>query len=115
MVFLNREEKIKRRKFARYRFRALIRKVYLNSLWLSELEDLKLGDDANRNITIILRRPTQQRGMLTIHDKRILNKIPTDRTDDEIYELSKLFEGLPCFKNYPLVMLNIFFTLNTFE
>jgi hypothetical protein len=103
-MFYTREEKIRRRRLARYRLRALIRKVYLNYLWLSELEDLKLGDDAQKNITIILRRPTQQRGMLTIHDKRILNTKHIDRTEEEKIELLKLLDELPCFKNYPPVI-----------
>lgn len=103
MVFLTKQERIARRKQARYRFRALIRKVYLNSLWLSELEDFKLTDDAQKNITIILRRSAQQRGMLTIHDKRILNKKHEERSEEERNELLKLFDELSCFKNYPPV------------
>lgn len=107
MVFLTREERIKRRKLIRYRFRALIRKVYQNLLWLSELEDLQLGDDAQKNIAIILHRPTQQRGMLTIHDRRILHKNPRDRTADEREELLELFKGLSCFKDIQWVRENI--------
>lgn len=111
MVFLSREERIKRRKLVRYRFRALIRKVYQNWLWLSQLEDLQLGDDPQKNIAIILHRPTQQRGMLSIHDRRILYKNPHDRTEEEREELLELFKELSCFKNYPLVSLRLVFTI----
>lgn len=112
MVFLTREEQIKRRKLIRYRFRALIRKVYQNWLWLSELEDLQLGDDPQKNIDIILHRPTQQRGMLSIHDRRILNKNPRERTEDEKDELLELFKELSCFKNYPIVSFSKFYFQN---
>lgn len=103
MVFLTREERIKRRKLVRYRFRALVRRVYHNWQWLSELEDKQLGDDVQKNIAIILHRPTQKFGMLTIHDRRILYKNPRDRTKEEKDELFELFKELSCFEEFQMV------------
>jgi hypothetical protein len=106
MVFLSKQERIAKRKLIRYRFRAFIRKVYLNSLWLSELEDFKFSDNVQNNINaIIMRRPAQQRGMLTIHNRRILNLKHEERSDKERIDLIKVLSELSCFKNYPPVKI----------
>lgn len=103
MVFETKEQIIRRKKVARYRFRALIRKAHLNSYWLSQLDDLSLGENVSKNITIILNRSQKQRGVLTIHDKKCLKKLPGDRTKDEVEQLKKLFDELPCFQTIPPV------------
>lgn len=104
MVFLTREERIRRRKLIRYRFRALVRRVFNNWQWLSEYEDQQLGDDVQKNIAIIMHRPIHKmKGMLTIHDRRILMKIPRSRTEAEKNELFELFKGLSCFEKFQMV------------
>lgn len=103
MVFETKEQIIRRKKMARYRFRALIRKAFVNSYWLSELDDLTLGENVSKNITIILKRSQKRHGVLTIHDKKSLKKSPADRSKDEVEHLKKLFEDLPCFQSIPPV------------
>jgi Cyclic nucleotide-binding domain len=101
---LETKEQIAWRKAAKYRLRALIRKVRLNAFWLSELEDVTLGQNVLKNITIILNRSREKRGVLTIHEKAMLRKAPQSRTREEIAHLSKMFDVLPCFKPFsPIV------------
>lgn len=106
MVYETKEQIIRRKKMARYRFRAIIRKALLNSFWLSELDDLSLGDNVQKNITIILKRRQKMRGVLTIHDKTSLRKPPTERTNEEVLHLKKLFDELPCFSSLAPVRSN---------
>ena len=98
MVFETKDQIIKRKKLARYRFRALILKARLNAYWLSELDDVSIGENVAKNITIILNRSHKKRSVLTIHDKTILKKKPNGRTKDETAQLKKLFDELPCLK-----------------
>lgn len=95
MVFETKEQIIRRKKMARFRLRAIIKKARLNAYWLSELEDLTLGENAMKNIAIILQRPTESRGILTLHDKAILNKPAAVRTKQEVEHLTKVFDELP--------------------
>lgn len=108
MVFETKEQIIRRKKVARYRFRALIRKARLNAHWLSELEDLTLGENVAKNITIILNRSQQKRGVLTIHDKATLRKPPAERTKGEIEHLTMLFDELPCMSSISPVRIGGF-------
>lgn len=114
MVYETKEQIIKRKKLARYRLRALIRKARLNAYWLSELDDLTLGDNALKNITIIMKRPTQSRSVLTIHDKTMLKKAQATRTMDEGENLTKLFDELPCFQSFtPVIIILLNYLLTT--
>jgi hypothetical protein len=106
MVFETKEQIIKRKKLARYRFRTLIRKAYLNSYWLSELDDVALGENAARNIAIIMKRSNKRRGVLTLNDKTILKKPAEMRTKEENQQLMKLFDALNCFNVVPSVRKN---------
>ena len=103
MVFETKEQIIKRKKMTKYRLRAIIRKAHLNAYWLSELDDVTFGGNAMKNIAIILKRPTQSRGVLTIHDKTMMKKCHADRTQKEIEHLTRLFDILPCFRLIPPV------------
>lgn len=107
MVFETKEQIIRRKKMAKYHLRALVRKARLNAYWLSELEDLKLGDDALKNITIIMRRPPESLGILTIHDKTILKRPHAARSKEEVAHLVKLFDELPCFKTINPVAIRL--------
>lgn len=98
MVYETKEQIIRRKKVARYRLRAVIRKAHLNSFWLSELEDATLGDNVMKNITIILKQSQAKRSILTIHDKTMLRKPSAERTKDEVAHLNELFHQLPCFE-----------------
>lgn len=100
MVFETKEQIIRRNKMARYRFRAIIRKAWLNSYWLSELDDLSLSDNVEKNIAIILNRSKTKRSVLTIHDKTILRTPLSERTKDDTKSLVKLIDELPCFKSF---------------
>lgn len=108
MVFETRDQIIKRKKMAKYRLRAFIRKAFLNSYWLSELDDVTLGENVSKNITIILKRSQKRHGMMTIHDKRNLKMSPENRTKDQVEQLKKLFDELPCFQSIsPVSFLRI--------
>lgn len=107
MVFETKEQIIRRKKAARYRFRTLIRKTSVNSFWLSELDDLTLGENASKNIAIILKRSQKQRSVLTIHEKTSLKKPAEDRSKDEVEHLKKLFDHLQCFQGISPVSLEI--------
>lgn len=59
------EEKLRRKRLAKFRFKSLVRKVAINVFWLSELDDVTIGDNAKRNIQVIIRKKGQK-GILTI-------------------------------------------------
>ena len=103
---------IKRKRRAKYRFKSLIRKVFLNTFWLTELEEQKLGQNVKRNITIILKRQQVRKSILTILDKRILNKLPNDRTKEEKEKLADIFQELNCFRNLPPVSMMMMMNKN---
>jgi hypothetical protein len=89
------------------RLRELIRKARINSHWLSELEDTKIGLDVQKNITIFMNRKQQKRGVLTIHDKRLMKKPGIELTASEKAHLKELFSELACFSKLPLVRKGI--------
>lgn len=105
MVFETKEQIIRRKKMARYRLRAIIRKAHLNSFWLSELEDVTLGENVMKNITIILKQSQTKRSVLTIHDKKLLRKPLGDRTKEEVKQLIDSFHQLPCFQSFSPVKI----------
>lgn len=98
MVFETKDQIIRRKKLARFKFRTLARKVLFNAAWLSELDE-QIGEDVQKNVAIILKRSHKQ-GALTILDKRILKKNWKARSDEETEKLQKLFDSLPCFANF---------------
>ncbi|EAT38635.1 AAEL009485-PA [Aedes aegypti] len=95
------EDKKRRRAFVRFRFRSLVRTVIVNNYWLSELEDQELGDNARRNIAIIVRRKGRK-GLLTIFDKMILNQAPASRTAEQKSKLADIFRRLECLSRFPM-------------
>lgn len=86
-----------------------MRKVKINSFWLTELEEQKLGQNVKRNVAIIFQRQKSRRSILTILDKRILNKPTAIRTKEEREKLAEVFQKLNCFKNLPPVSLIEYF------
>lgn len=98
MVFETKDQIIRRKKLARFKFRILVRKVLFNAKWLSELDE-QIGEDVQRNVAIILKR-THKQGALTIIEKRILKKNWKNRTEEETQQLQELFDALPCFKSF---------------
>ena len=87
---------------AKFRFRALVRKVVINNAWLRELEDTKLGDNVRRNVAIILRGKCEK-GILTIQEKALLNIPLEERTPAVKKKLIAIMTGLECFRHYPPV------------
>ncbi|XP_038121408.1 cyclic nucleotide-binding domain-containing protein 2 [Culex quinquefasciatus] len=94
------EEKLRRRRMVRFRFRCLIRTVMCNNYWLSELPKQELGENTRRNIAIITRRKGRK-GLLTIMEKAIMNQEAADRTPAQRAQLCAIFEKLDCLARFP--------------
>jgi hypothetical protein len=105
MVFETKEQIIRRKKIARFKFRILARKVFFNKSWLGELDE-QLGEDVKKNVAIILQR-SRKKGALTIIEKRILKKSTESRDEEEEEKLKKLFDILPSFETFTPVSLLI--------
>ncbi|XP_053681627.1 cyclic nucleotide-binding domain-containing protein 2-like [Sabethes cyaneus] len=95
------EEKLRRRRLARFRFKALVRLVICNNYWLSEIDEQEIGENARRNIAIIVRRKGRK-GLLTLFEKAILNQPAKDRTAEQRAKLVELFRRLECLSRFPL-------------
>ncbi|XP_058443373.1 uncharacterized protein LOC131425449 [Malaya genurostris] len=94
------EEKLRRRRLARFRFKALIRLVICNNYWLSDIEEQEIGENARRNIALIIRRKGKK-GLLTLFEKAILNQRAEDRTPEQILKLNEVFRKLECLSRFP--------------
>lgn len=106
MVFETKDQIIRRKKLARFKFRFLARKALFNKAWLSELDE-QIGENVKKNIAIILKRP-HRKGALTIIEKRLLKKHWKSRSEEEEEKLKKLFDTLPCFRTFtPVCICNI--------
>lgn len=119
MVFETKEQIIRRRKLARFKFRFLARKAFLNKSWLSELDDDVIGEDVKKNVAIILKR-SHRKGAVTIIEKRILKKHWKSRSNEEEEALQKLFDNLPCFQTFAPVslckkLLNVFYKIISYS
>ena len=99
MVFETKDQIIRRKKLARFKFRTLVRKVFFNASWISELDEEKIGENVQKNVAIILKRSHKQ-GALTMIEKRILQKKWKDRNEEENKVLELLFNSLPCFASF---------------
>ncbi|XP_055550192.1 cyclic nucleotide-binding domain-containing protein 2-like [Wyeomyia smithii] len=94
------EEKLRRRRLARYRFKSLIRLVICNNYWLSEIDDQEIGENARRNIAVIVRRKGRK-GLLTLLEKAILNQPSEERTAEKRDKLAEVFRRLECLSRFP--------------
>ncbi|XP_065090453.1 uncharacterized protein LOC135711513 [Ochlerotatus camptorhynchus] len=92
---------MQRRLLARFRFRSLVRMVICNNYWLSEIEDQEFGDNARRNIAIIVRRKSRK-GLLSILEKIILNQPVRNRTEEQKAKLAGVFRKMKCFSRFSL-------------
>ena len=84
---------------ARFRFKALIRKVLLNAHWLIQVEEAQLGENIKRNVNIIWRKKGKE-GLLTINELKIVNTKLEERTQEQTELLRKAFMKLSCFEKY---------------
>lgn len=109
MVFETKDQIIKRKKMARYKFKAIARKAMMNAFWLAELDDVNVGINVPKNVAILLRRFNEKRGVLTLRDKALLRKPSAERTSDEIKHLEKLLEDFPGFKLFSPVTKSFLF------
>lgn len=106
MVFETKEQIIKRKRAARYRFQRIALSASRNP-WIADQQDTKLGDDALKNVAIILNRSQRtEHVQLLLHDKTALRKPLEKRTEPEILHLEQLFEKLPCFQQFSPVNSN---------
>lgn len=104
MVLESKDKIIKRKRRIRLRFKILLRKVLLNSTWITELEEKKIGLNAKKNIAIITRGTKEQSSILTIVEKRIIHIPFEERTEEQQEILNKAFEKLPCLQQYAPVI-----------
>ncbi|XP_058811524.1 cAMP-dependent protein kinase type I-alpha regulatory subunit-like [Topomyia yanbarensis] len=95
------EEKLRRRRVARFRFKALVRLVICNNYWLSDIDEQEIGENARRNIALIVRRKGKK-GLLTLLEKAILNQRAEDRTQEQILKLNEVFRKLECLSHFPV-------------
>ena len=98
MVFITKEQIIKRKRLARFRFKTLVRKALFNKSWLSQIDD-QIGEDVKKNVAIILNR-SNKKGGINLLEKSILKTPLNKRTEDEIGVLKKLFDKIPCFQRF---------------
>jgi hypothetical protein len=108
MVFETKEQIYRRKRHAVFRFRSLVTKAFFNSAWLSEIDE-KIGEDAKRNIAIILNR--RKKGVISVHDKSLLMKQPQYRTEEDFQRLQKLFNTFSAFQKYSPVNYAIKFLM----
>uniref|UniRef100_A0AAG5DU68 Cyclic nucleotide-binding domain-containing protein n=1 Tax=Anopheles atroparvus TaxID=41427 RepID=A0AAG5DU68_ANOAO len=93
------EEKLRRRRLARFRFKQLIHVVICNRYWIAEIEDQEIGNSVHRNVAVIERRLTHK-GTLTIIEKKILNSPPGERTEDARRILRLVFRKIECMQEF---------------
>lgn len=108
MVFETKEQIIKRKRAARYRFQRIAHIASKNP-WIADQEDAKLGNDALKNVAIILNRTHRsEHGQLLLHDKTSLRKPLEKRSSAEVLHLEQLFDKLPCFQSFsPIIRKQI--------
>jgi hypothetical protein len=104
MVLESKDKIIKKKRRIRLRFKILLRKVILNSAWIFELDEKKIGLNAKKNIAILTRPTKEKSSYLTIVEKRIIHTPLEKRTDEQKEVLNKAFQVLPCLQQFtPLV------------
>ncbi|XP_053669706.1 uncharacterized protein LOC128720086 [Anopheles nili] len=89
------EEKLKKRRLARFRFKRLVHVVICNHFWIAEIEDRDIGNNVHRNVAVIDRRLTHK-GTLTIIEKKILNSPPEERTLSQRRVLTVVLRKIEC-------------------
>uniref|UniRef100_A0A182MY57 Cyclic nucleotide-binding domain-containing protein n=1 Tax=Anopheles dirus TaxID=7168 RepID=A0A182MY57_9DIPT len=99
------EEKVKRRRLARFRFKRLVRVVICNRFWIAEIEDRELGNNVHRNVAVIDRQLTRT-GTLTIIEKKILNSPPEERTDETRRVLGVVLRKIECLRDFSEEQIN---------
>lgn len=74
-----------------------------NRYWLEDVGDEELGEDVKKNVLLLLKKRKQQKSLLTIYEKSILNKPAGERTQEDKQHLFRVIGGLKCFRKYPPV------------
>uniref|UniRef100_A0A182XC37 Cyclic nucleotide-binding domain-containing protein n=1 Tax=Anopheles quadriannulatus TaxID=34691 RepID=A0A182XC37_ANOQN len=108
------EEKLKKRRLARFRFKRLVHVVICNRYWITEIEDREIGNNVTRNVAVIDRRLTHK-GTLTIIEKKILNSPPADRTREQRRVLRTVLRKIECLQELTVDQLNDLAGCATFE
>uniref|UniRef100_A0A182WFC0 Cyclic nucleotide-binding domain-containing protein n=1 Tax=Anopheles minimus TaxID=112268 RepID=A0A182WFC0_9DIPT len=108
------EEKIKRRRPAKFRFKRLVHVVICNRYWIAEIEDREIGNNVHRNVAVIDRRLTHK-GTLTIIEKKILNSSPAERTEHKRKSLGVVLRKIECFQDLTSEQLDDLASCATFE
>uniref|UniRef100_A0A182YNX2 Cyclic nucleotide-binding domain-containing protein n=1 Tax=Anopheles stephensi TaxID=30069 RepID=A0A182YNX2_ANOST len=111
------EEKLKRRRLARFRFKRLVHVVICNRYWIGEIEDREIGNNVTRNVAVIDRRLTHK-GTLTIivrKEKKILNSPPEERTEEKRRLLRVVLRKIECLQELTVEQLDDIAGCATFE
>uniref|UniRef100_A0A182KBM0 Cyclic nucleotide-binding domain-containing protein n=1 Tax=Anopheles christyi TaxID=43041 RepID=A0A182KBM0_9DIPT len=108
------EDKLKRRRLARFRFKHLVHVVICNRYWITEIEDREIGNNVTRNVAVIDRRLTHK-GTLTIIEKKILNSPPEARTKEHRRALRTVLRKLECLQELTADQLEDLAACATFE
>ncbi|XP_053658520.1 cGMP-dependent protein kinase egl-4-like [Anopheles marshallii] len=108
------EEKLKRCRLAKFRFKRLVHVVICNRYWITEIEDREIGNNVHRNVAVIGQRLTHK-GTLTIIEKEILNSPPAERTRNHRRLLTKALRRIECLRDISLEQLDDFAGCATFK
>ncbi|KAG5671781.1 hypothetical protein PVAND_001958 [Polypedilum vanderplanki] len=101
MIYETKEQRIKRRRKAHYKLRAIINILLSHDSWINEIdEEEELGYDVKRNIAILLAKRSEK-VHATKRDKIILITNPFNRSEEDNLRLERLFNKLPCFSMFP--------------
>lgn len=83
----------------RRKFRQIVRMVIANHYWLSDTEEKNIGENVQKNVTMIIKR--NKASILGLPDKAILRKKFELRTEEENKILYKAIGNLKCFRKWP--------------
>ncbi|XP_049292038.1 cGMP-dependent protein kinase 1-like isoform X2 [Anopheles funestus] len=108
------EEKLKRRRLAKFRFKRLVHVVICNRYWIAEIEDREIGNNVHRNVAVIDRRLTHK-GTLTIIEKKILNSSLEERTENKRHLLRRVLRKIECLHDLSMEQLDNIAGCATFE
>ncbi|KAH8308637.1 hypothetical protein KR044_003699 [Drosophila immigrans] len=89
-----------RKKYARQRFKKLIRIALANTLWITEVEEGGITLNVRKNVAMLVRKK-HKTGILTMAQKGLLATAPHTRTIEERKMLCVIVAGLGSFVQVP--------------
>ncbi|XP_055639557.1 uncharacterized protein LOC129777349 [Toxorhynchites rutilus septentrionalis] len=95
------EERKRRRAFVRTRLQRGIRMVIYNLSWLQQIDQHYYGDNARRNIAMVMWRRVGRKALFTLIEKTGLSKPVEERTYWQRDRISEAFRDLECLARFP--------------